>query len=648
MVTEKKTFPFRVGLVMLGIGLWSMVVAGRLVQLQLIQNEEYTEEIVDQSVFTETVPAHRGEILDAKGRILAISRTEHKLVADPALIQDPKAVASTLAQLLGKSAKWRQDAYKRLSNKDSRYAPLAKELNDAEAAAVRSLGERGLFLEKEIRRKYPSRWLASHVLGFVSYDGTFKEGLERLYDDVLSGRPGEREILRDGKGKRMGLGAVIREGRNGSDLRLTLDANIQFFVENALARAAKATKAANLTAIVMDPRDGRILALANMPDFDPNRYSRYSAFERKNRAVVDVYEPASAFKIITVAAALDTHSVTLDQTYYCNKEKGGIQVADKFIRDHKPFGTLSVSEVLWYSSNVGAIKVAQTMDEPTFADYIGRFGFGQKTDIDLPAESGGIFHPVKDWSLVSQAYLSIGHEISSTPLQVLRAVSAVANKGRIVQPYIVEAVVDSDGTVHDKRPKQEPIQVIEPETAERLAMALRGVVREGTAKAAQIPGVEVFGKTGTAQRIESGKRYSRDSFNASFVGFFPAEAPRYGIIVVVHNPKGRKKDGGVVAAPIFGEIGKQIMVYEAGGGSDRKLVVSGSTPDWGVDAGPAPDASNGMPDLRGLRLRNLYYQCNLLGIQPEIDGDGKVIEQWPAPGEPIPDNMSCKVLLGDG
>jgi len=395
----------------------------------------------------------------------------------------------------------------------------------------------------------------------------------------------------------------------------------------------------------MDPNTGAIKALANMPDFNPNQFTEASSFERKNRAVVDVYEPGSAFKIITVAAALDCGKIAMTDRY--ESEPGPIQAYGNKIRNHPPYGILSVPEILWHSSNPGAVKIALRMAPETFLGYIKAFGIGAKTDIDLPAESAGILHPLADWNKSSPYFLAMGHEVSATPLQMLVAASVIANGGKMVQPFVASRIVHPDGSGEDILPRKAPVQVIKPQTAALMAEALRGVVSRGTAKAAAIPGVRVFGKTGTAQRNDGGA-YANDKYNASFVGFFPAEKPRYGMIVVVHYPKGAKFHGGEVAAPIFSEIGRRIMYYDQEMMPAKNLVVDAVMPNWPGRAVDLLQPAEVMPDLRGLGLRNLMFQSKQLGIVIDLKGSGRVVGQTPPPGSPVPEDRTCRVLRKEG
>lgn len=643
-----QVFRRRLLAITVGLLLWGLLISARLVEFQVVRADALKERSTLNHRYQQEIPAKRGDIVDCRGQVLAISQVQPSICADPSAIEDANQVVEAIGAILGKGPKWKRSVLSRLSDRDRSFAYVARWVSPNDWESVKSLGFRGVFRQMEPIRKYPKDWLASHVVGFTSLDGSVKEGGEKAFDDFVAGQPGRLQTYRDGRQKKIWLGPrVLKEPVMGATVELTLDQNIQFFVEEALRRALKKTKAANITAIVMDPNTGAIRAMANMPDFNPNFYFRYSSRERKNRAIVDVYEPASAFKIITVAAGLEAQTIFPDQVFDC--ERGGIRVNNTFIRDHHPYDALTVSEILWKSSNVGAIKIASTYSREHLYRTITKFGFGQKTGIDLPAESVGIVHPVDEWSKVSPAFLAIGHEISTTPLQVLRAASVIANGGYLVQPHVGQRVLEADGRVHELAPPASTQAVFSARTIAIMKEMLEGVVLYGTAKSAAIPGVRVFGKTGTAQRL-SGGSYSNERFNASFVGFFPVEQPRYGIIVVVHDPKGGKTDGGDVAAPIFSEIGRQIVLYESElpGFRRRRLPVNEhQRPDWPATPMVELDNLEEMPDLRGLGLRNALYLGMRVGLKVEVNGSGRVVDQEPKPGVAIKPGAVCRLRLGE-
>ncbi len=646
MIDESTVFRRRVAILIVFIALWCLFIVFRLVELQVFESPDLKARADNMHRGTHQVPALRGQIMDRNGRTLAISLWEPCITTDPSLLDNVPAVVDALAGALGHDEAWKKMMTRRLENKGKRFAYIDDRVTVAQKEAVEALNLKGVFISRRPWRKYPNGWLASHAVGFINGDETTREGLERSYSEAMAGSAGSMEVLRDGRGRKNGITEkVIKEPVDGGNLRLTMDLNIQLFLEDAMRRSMEATEAESISGIVMDPRNGAILAMANLPDYNPNAYSQASGELRRNRAVVDIYEPGSAFKIVTVAAALDLGTTRIDQNFFSGPQP--IHAFDKRIRNHPPFGILSVPEILWHSSNAGVVQIALTMTPAQFGEYIERFGFGKRTGVDLPAESPGLYRPQSKWDRTSPYFLSMGHEIGTTPLQMLTAVSAVANGGLLVKPHIAHELEHADGKVVDLRPRAKLKRVLKEETARELAYALRGVVESGTAKSAAIEGVAVFGKTGTAQRIQSGT-YARNKYNSSFVGFFPAEAPRYGMIVVVHDPKGSKLHGGDVAAPIFSEVGNRIMDYERVNKPRHKLEIVARTPNWKEQEPLQLSDTSTMPDFTGFGLRNLLQRARKLGLRLKIEGTGNVTEQHPLPGSPIPENRNCTIKLSEG
>ena len=658
MKPTDKTYRNRVNLVIGFFMLWCIAILGKLVSLQILQKQSMSTQTAELHSATEKIPALRGEILDAKGRTLAISQREPYVFLDPVHIKDVAATVRALKKALSAEAPWKKKfardknwekkqvrKIKKLAQARRRYYKVASRLSESACESLRQSGLPGIYLRNEVWRIYPNRWTGSHMIGFINRAGA-AEGLEQVYHQAMAGKPGLMEMIKDGRGKKIGLrDGVIKEPVEGADLHLTVDSNIQLFAEDSLRLAMKRYGPKNITVIVMEPQTGAILAMANMPDFNPNLFRHTNYEERRNRAVTDTYDPGSAFKIITVAAAVDAGAIGIDNHFF--SAEGPVKVFGSSIRNYKPFGWLSVSEILWHSSNAGAIQISLKMEPEVFADYIQRFGFGERTGIDLPAESPGILNPLSQWKKGSRYYLAIGHEISVTPLQMLRSANVIANGGRLVTPHVARKLVHADGSEVDLRPAEPAPQVISPKAAAQVAQALLGVVESGTAGPAALPGVRVFGKTGTAQRIIE-KGYAKDKFNSSFVGFFPAEKPRYGMIVVVHDPRGANVHGGEVAAPIFSEIGRRILQYDQSVLPVEKWVVTPEMPRWGDGSAPIYESENQMPDFLGLGLRNLLYKSRQKRITLKIEGKGTVVQQLPKPGVPIPKNRICKVLLKEG
>ena len=643
----EKVFQSRLWFLIVGMLLWIILIIGKLVDIQVVKSSHFKAEAEGMHTTRREIPALRGQIMDTHGRTLAISLWEPSITADPKLIENAPETVAALAKALGEGETWVKTMLPRLSNPNVRFRYIERRTTEAKASAVKKLDLKGITVGRESWRKYPNEWIASHVLGFISQDEAQSEGVERIYNTYMQGQKGAMEVLRDARGRRNGMvEKLISAPKDGSSIQLTLDMTYQNFMEDAMRRSMAATHAESITGILMDPRTGAILAMANLPDFNPNGFKDAQPATRKNRATVDHYEPGSAFKIVTVAAGIDSGAVKPDQIFDCSNRL--IAAGNRRIRNHEPFKMLDVPSILWYSSNSGVAQMAEAMGPKVFSQYIHAFGFGAKTKLDVPSETPGIMRQHADWYRNSHYFLAMGHEVSSTPIQMITALAAIANDGKIVRPYLAKAAVAPDGTVTDLRPTDPPRQVISKATADYMRAALEGVVMEGTAKRAAIHGIRVFGKTGTAQRQEANGTYARNKYNSSFVGFFPAEAPRYGMIVVVHDPKGPRLHGGDVAAPIFSEIGNRIMDLERAKAPVRELLVTSRSPNWSEEALPDPESPGVMPDLRGLGLRPLMKLAQRLGISVEIMGEGRVQAQSPLPGEPIPENRNCTVTLNEG
>lgn len=525
----------------------------RLFSLQVNQHESFSEWADRQHRRPVPLTGRRGVIYDRHGRELAVSLETASAFAQSDEILDPKEAASKLSTILKLKP---EEVLKKLESQKS-FVWLKRRLDPAEAQAVAKLGLRGIHLVPESKRSYPKRELAAHVLGFVGMDDKGLEGVEYQYDHLLGGQPRWVVSFRDALGR-----VIFREEEAKSpsyDLHLTIDEVIQYIAERELSRAVAQSRAKGGTAIVMDPRTGEVLALANLPSYDPNRYQEAPLASRRNRAVTDTYEPGSAFKTIMAAAAIEEGIVRPEDRFY--GEMGAIRVGGITIRDHERYNWLTFEEVIAHSSNVGAIKVGMKLGRSLYYNYISSFGFGSLTGIDLPGESAGMIRRPRNWSLVSLGSLSIGQEIAVTPIQMAAAISAVANGGHLMKPFIARVLTTPDG-----KPVKEfhPIRlrrVISEATARTLTDLLKRVVAEGTGKLAAVDGYQVAGKTGTAQKLDQATgHYSHSKLIASFVGFVPADDPRLTILVVVDEPQGEAW-GGSVAAPAFREIAKAALKY---------------------------------------------------------------------------------------
>lgn len=574
---------------------WTAAVAGRLYYLQVVRYEHYAARAADQQQTAVDLTPERGTIYDASGRELAVSVQVDSAFAVPRDIDDPEAVARELAEVLGADAA----KLRRQLDSDRGFAWVARKLDPPVADELRRRQLPGIHFLQESKRYYPMRELAAQVLGYVGTDDRGLAGLELVYDEVVAGRAGRRTVLRDARrGTVVAPDLAVAAPRPGRDLHLTLDATIQHIVERELARAVEEHHAQKGTAVFLDPETGGVLAMASYPGFDPNEFARAAPARWRNRAIMDVYEPGSTFKVITAAAAFDAGLIGPGDELDC--EMGGITLLGIRIRDHKPFGRLSFAEVMTKSSNVGMIKTALLLGDERLHRSIAGFGFGRPTGIDLPGESPGIFHPLERWRPLTKAYLSFGQGIAVTPLQLAAAVGAVANGGTLLQPHVVAAVGaggagDTGAGTELLHPRPPAVgRPVKPASAATLRAVLEAVVATGTGKGADVPGYRVAGKTGTAQKAVAGG-YSRSGFVPSFVGFAPAERPVLVGVVAVDEPAGWEYHGGQVAAPLFGAIARQVLVY-LGVRPDRAPpvlwpgempVMTAALPAPGVEMGPS-------------------------------------------------------------
>lgn len=571
--------------------LWGGLVSWRLADLQVLRADQMTTLARKQQEQVMSLDARRGLIYDRRGRELAMSIEVDSVYAVPAEIDDPAGTAAALARVLGPDTGVPALA-SRLTG-DRLFVWLRRKVDPEVRAAVKGLGLKGIGFAREHKRFYPHGRLASHVMGWVGMDNEGMEGLELQFDARIRGQNGKVFALRDARGKKF-LKVTQREPVAGQSMVLTIDQTIQYVAERELGRAMEQTGAKAGTVIVLAPATGDILALANTPDYNLNSPSAADAEARKNRAIVDAYEPGSTFKVVTMAAALERGLLRPAEIIDCNN--GSLRVGRALIRDHKSFGLLSASEVLQYSSNVGAMKIGSRLGEKDFYDTIRRFGFGTRTGIDLPGEARGLIRDTKDWSGVSQATLSFGQELSVTPLQLVTAIAAVANGGVLQPPRLLLRELDAAGQARVIHEPKQGRRILSEETVRVLLPMMSGVVDDGTAKAARLPGYSVAGKTGTAQKIGPEGTYAAGRFVASFVGFAPVSRPAVVILVVLDEPRGSLYHGGDIAAPVFARIAlpslrhlgvppEEGRLFDAGDDAGGQLAASAHASRW-VDPVP--------------------------------------------------------------
>jgi cell division protein FtsI (penicillin-binding protein 3) len=543
-------------LILAGVALlWITAVFGRLTYLQLFRHADYLARAQRQQQRTIEITPKRGAIYDRNKTPLAMSVPVDSAFAVPAELGDESLAARLLSGIVGVP----QDVLEARFASSRSFVWIARKLPPEKAEAVNALNLKGVYLQKENQRFYPKRDLAAHVLGFVDMDEKGEAGIEYELDKQIRGQSEKIIVMADAKQRWFDGGEAQRE--RGADVYLTIDEKIQYIAERELALAIAETRALAGTVIVMNPNTGEILAMANWPKFNPNKPGESSGEARMNRAVSAMYEPGSTFKVVTLAAALNEEITRPEEVFDC--ENGRVYVAGHRIRDHKPFGLLNVREILAQSSDVGAIKIALRLGAPKFYDYIRAFGFGEHTGVELPWESRGYLQPVGTWGAYMIGPISMGQGVGVTPLQLVGAISAIANGGMLYKPRIISELRRGDHAVDipGHEAPEEPRRVIRPETAATMRELMEGVILHGTGPRARLDGWTAAGKTGSAQKTDPNTgRYSPTHFIASFTGFAPINDPAVTILVSLDSPVGLH-EGGEVAAPVFKRIAEQVLAY---------------------------------------------------------------------------------------
>jgi cell division protein FtsI (penicillin-binding protein 3) len=531
---------------------WTLAVGARLIYLQAFQAQKYRTLADEQQSGYLEISSRRGEIRDRRLEDLAISVRADSLYAQPTQIKKVLEAARSLAPILG--MKVGEVHKKLLSSREFVY--LGRKLRPEQIQAVRRLNIGGLDFQKESKRVYPGGNLACHVLGFVGIDDEGLSGLEYLFNESLRGAKTRVPLRLNARRETFERLADVRLS-DGHTVVLNLDRSIQFATEQVLKETVEKSRAIDGSAIVMDPNNGEILSIASYPVFDPNDYRHSREEARRNRAILEIYEPGSTFKIITLAAVLNEGLADPDEVIDCRV--GTLRLAGKVYKEaHNSYGALTFKQVLAKSSNVGTIKFGLRLGEDRFYSYIQRFGFGSKTGIELPGEQNGLLRPPSEWSKISIGAISIGQEIGVTPIQMIRAMAVIGNGGYLVEPQLVRQILTANGDL-EFRPEQKRVRILDENTVARMKEALALVVNEGTGRNANLNDYTSAGKTGTAQKFVNG-HYSHEKFVASYVGFAPLSKPRLAAIVVINEPQGGYY-GGTVAAPAFSRIMERALMY---------------------------------------------------------------------------------------
>ena len=652
-VESKKRLKLRIIMIFMLFFVLFVALISRAFQLQVLSGQKLKRLATRQHTTVLNLQPERGIIYDRNGEKLAISIMADSVCADPSKIADPAKASKEVAEILNVD---HQAVYKKLSAPRS-FCWLARRISPEQTAAVVHADIDGVFLVKEPKRFYPNGELAAHLLGFVGLDASGLEGLEKKYNDALMGRPEKLAWARDAKGKKLFLRVEKTEAktRDNVNLVLTIDNRIQYLVETQLKEAVIDKGAKGGLAIVMDPKTGEILALANQLGFNPNNIEGLKPERWRNRAITDYYDPGSTFKPFLVAAALEEKIIRENDRFFC--ENGNYKIADRVIHEaqRKRHGMLTVREILKYSSNIGSAKIAQKMGKEKFYNYIQKFGFGSKTGIDLPGESAGLVRPVQDWVKVDTAMIAFGQGISVTAMQLITAVSAIANDGVLMKPYMVRGIADQDNRLIKLYTPTVVHRVISPDVARRLTKMLTDVVsaEDGTGKNAQIVNVSVAGKTGTSQKFDAARGvYSSEKVRTSFMGFFPAENPQVAILVILDEPQ-RDKWGGVASAPVFKKISEQILncfktniretpVFEKEK-TDKVQLVSAEQTLTPQIAGEQDESS--MPDFLGMTIREAMKKAKARSIELKVSGNGWAVRQYPEAQTPLGDERVCHVVF---
>ena len=545
------------------IGLFS-IFSFRLIYLQAIKHDEYAGLAAEKHVYKQIIYAERGTILDTNNEVLAHNVPVETVIADATHLNNREATLDLLSKELGIPSGQLAEKL----NCGRRYIVIKREMSERAANTLReklrASNLRGIYFEHDATRIYPNGSMLCHVIGFTDFDHRGIQGVEASMEEYLHGQDGYRFIEHNRAGQEIvPYRGQERAPRDGYQVHLTVDLGLQNIVENEIDAAMQQYSPQKATIILMRPQTGEILAMANRPHFDLNLRSEAKADQLKNRAIIDMMEPGSTFKIVAAAAALNERKVRPDSSIFC--ENGLWKFGGAALHDHRSFSYLSVRDILIKSSNIGAAKLALTVGEQKFYEYIRRFGFGERTGIELPGEINGLIRPPQSWSKISITRIPMGHEIGVTPLQMTAAMATIANGGKLVMPRIVKSITTLEGKTISSLSPVVLRQVISSETAREIGDALRGVVSDnGTAAAAAVPGFIIAGKTGTAQKVNPRGGYEQGKYVVSFAGYLPAEHPEFvGLVVLddAHTSKPELNYGGLVAGPIFSRVAERAARY---------------------------------------------------------------------------------------
>lgn len=652
-VDWRATLKRRTFVAAVALGLWGVGIETRLIFLQVIRHADLVVRADKQQLRTRETPAKRGDIVDRKGHMLATSVDADTVYAVPSEIGDPENVASKLCGAFGDCTSKEQQALGERLRGRSAFAYVRRQISPDQKRRVEELNLDFVGFMKESKRFYPNKELGAALLGWVGTDNKGLGGLESTYDSQIRGKPGKVLVQTDAR--RHAYSRAEWPPTAGSTVELTIDEYLQHVAERELAAGVRENHAAGGTAIVMNPATGEILAMASEPTFNPNAFRDSPESERRNRAVQDLYEPGSTFKIVTASAAIQEKVMSVDTLI--DTDPGVIRIGNRTIDEFKGhnYHTLSFTDVIVKSSNVGAIKIGFKVGTERLSRYVERFGFGRPISPDFPGESPGIVWSPEKWTESALASVSMGYQVGVTPLQMVAAVSSVANGGELIEPRIVRAIYRANRR-YAVTPKVLH-RSIDADTASVLTTIMERVVEAGTAKLAKIPGFTIAGKTGTATKLVGG-HYSASENNVSFVGFIPSRKPAVSVIVVIDSPHANGNSGGTVAAPIFKRIAEAAIRYlgVAPNIDPEPPVLVARRDETPHMPAAAPelrepvvsfiaDGAGTVPDLAGMSARNAVRKLVTLGMNARVSGDGFVVSQDPQPGTPLEAGALCRIVL---
>ncbi|NIA18809.1 MAG: PASTA domain-containing protein [Simkaniaceae bacterium] len=634
-------------------------IATRLFQVQIMSGERYRLRGIQQGQSREPVLAVRGNIFDRNNTSLTRNIIHYSIGVQPAEIPDKKELAKKISTVTGRDTNY----YLKKLNSGKAFVYLERNLRKDVFSAMDLAGTRGILIERNARRHYPQDNIAAQIIGLTDIDDHGISGLEKEYDNILIGSPGWIVKQRNGKGQlNPKTGYPSKPPVDGANIQTTLDLGYQSILQDELAHAVESFEATSATGIIMDPQTGNILAIASVPDFNPNNPSQYPVENRKIRAITDQFEPGSTFKVVATAGALDLKTISLYQEFNC--EYGSYTTNNVRINDHEAYGLLTVGQIIQHSSNVGIIKIAETIGKNSLYRYCRDFGFGSLTNINLTGEVTGTLRKVEDWSNLSLPEVSMGHEVGVTAIQLAAAYSAVANGGYLLRPRLINQIVDQKGRIIYRESPEVIRKIATPQVMETLKSMLVKVVESGTGVNAQIRGWSVAGKTGTAQKFTDGK-YSNIKFTSDFIGFFPADNPQILGVIIIDEPRYGKHWGSEGAAPVYRRVMQRIINMDdnlkAPKTQRQKSTFIVAEARETTTTTPLSSISTALlqtteyysekeelvrtPEVRGMSLKKALSMLRQAHFKVKVNGSGKVIWQSPAPGKRVKRGNTCEIGL---